>query len=56
MAGKVERKLLLPFNVDIESGTSTYIDGVLLISFPKKDTSFQKKLPIHLGERHETMA
>jgi HSP20 family protein len=50
--GKVERKLLLPFNADIDNGSSTYIDGVLMISFPKKETAFNKKLNIEMGERH----
>jgi hypothetical protein len=47
IVGKVERKLLLPFNADIESGTSTDVDVVLLVSFPKKDTSLQKVVYDH---------
>jgi HSP20 family protein len=46
--GKVQRTILLPENADIDKAISKFVDGVLTVSFPKKnmDIPFTKKLMI----------
>lgn len=46
--GKVQRQILLPMNADLDNATSKYENGVLCVSFPKKQQSgtLTKTIPI----------
>ena len=49
--GKVQRQLLLPLNADLDNSKSDFRNGVLTITFPKKDAAsapFTRKLAINM--------
>ncbi|CAM9805324.1 unnamed protein product [Discosporangium mesarthrocarpum] len=48
--GKLSRSIRLPENMDIENADANYSNGVLHLSFPKKEVPAPRKIPIKFND------
>lgn len=45
--GKVSRSIQLPLEIDDKKADASYVDGVLHLTLPKRESSMAKRLEIH---------
>jgi len=45
--GKVSRSIQLPLEIEEKKADATYVDGVLHLTLPKRESSMPKRLEIH---------